>query len=256
MLSGSLVAHRALYARALLRCGADGVPGTCRVWWQDGLLAESASDPALWFLSTVSGVRPDTLGAALRLAGAPGWVGAPALLLAPGLDGELDGLLTAAGYERDGGRTVAIRALTALPGQDRESGVEQARTVDGRAEFRRVLLDGYGVAGTVAALLAAEHRQSEARAFLAYEHGTAAGAAAYTVHGEVAVFGGASTLPVFRGRGVQTRLLAYRLHAAAAEGCDLAVATAAQGSVSESNLERSGFSLHRCPRWTRNAHGL
>jgi GNAT superfamily N-acetyltransferase len=253
MWSRSLVAHRALYGRALLRCGADGVPGRCRVWWQDGLLAESASDPALWFLSTVSGVRPETLAGALRLADDPAWGGtAPALLLVPGLVGALDALLTAAGYERDGGRTVAIRDLTALPERDREPVVERAWTVDERAWFRRVLLDGYGVAGSAAELLAAEHRRPEVRGFLAYEDATAVGAAAYTVHGEVAVLGGASTLPAFRGRGVQTGLLTHRLHAAAAEGCDLAVATAAPGSVSESNLERSGFSVLRCPRWTRS----
>lgn len=258
MWSRSLVAHRALYARALLRSGAEAVPGRCRVWWQDGLLAESASDPALSFLSTVSGVGPDTFAAALRLAGAPGWGGAsPALLLAPGLEGALDAQLAAAGYERDGGRTVAIRNLTALPGLDGgELVIELARTAEERAEFQRVLLDGYGVVGAVAELLAAEHRQPEVRGFLAYESGTAFGAAAYTVHGDVAVIGGASTLPDFRGRGVQRGLLAHRLHGAAAEGCDLAVATATPGSVSEANLGRAGFSLLRCPRWTRRARGL
>jgi hypothetical protein len=47
-----------LHRRAGLACGAglDAVLGRFRVWEEAGLLAVLATDPALGFLSTVSGV--------------------------------------------------------------------------------------------------------------------------------------------------------------------------------------------------------
>jgi len=54
---------------------------------------------------------------------------------------------------------------------------------------------------------------------------------------------GASTLPAFRNRGVQTALLKQRLARAAAENCDLAVCIAAPGSSSQRNVVRLGFSV-------------
>jgi ribosomal protein S18 acetylase RimI-like enzyme len=53
----------------------------------------------------------------------------------------------------------------------------------------------------------------------------------------------ASTLPEFRGRGVQTALLRARLAAARAAGCALAVVMARPQNVSARNTERAGFRL-------------
>jgi len=50
-----------------------------------------------------------------------------------------------------------------------------------------------------------------------------------------------ATLPAYRGRGVQSALLAERLRLAAAGGCELAVAEARPGSTSQRNMERLGF---------------
>lgn len=53
----------------------------------------------------------------------------------------------------------------------------------------------------------------------------------------------ASTLPEFRGRGVQAALLQARLVAAKAAGCALAVVMARPANTSARNTERAGFRL-------------
>jgi len=80
-----------------------------------------------------------------------------------------------------------------------------------------------------------------AHCFLAFVEGTVAGGAALSVREGVCGLFGASTLPEFRGRGVQSALLKARLESAAAQGCDVAVSIAQPGSVSHRNIERQGF---------------
>jgi GNAT superfamily N-acetyltransferase len=60
--------------------------------------------------------------------------------------------------------------------------------------------------------------------------------------GAVAFFGDA-TLRSFRGRGVQSALIARRARLARDAGCDLAVACVIPGSGSHRNYERLGFQL-------------
>jgi GNAT superfamily N-acetyltransferase len=71
--------------------------------------------------------------------------------------------------------------------------------------------------------------------------------AAISIHGQVAVLGGAATLPEARGRGAQALLLRTRLAIAIEVGCTLATATAAAGSTSLRNLARAGFVIHERP---------
>ncbi len=73
--------------------------------------------------------------------------------------------------------------------------------------------------------------------------GPPAGGASLRRSEGVAQLCGAATLPGFRCRGVQAGLLAARLHAAAAGGCDLAVVTTPPGSRSQHNVQRRGFAL-------------
>lgn len=77
--------------------------------------------------------------------------------------------------------------------------------------------------------------------FLAFVNGAVAGGTAVSAGGGVCGLFGASTLPAFRCRGVQSALLATRLAWAREKGCDLAVSIAEPGSVSHRNIERSGF---------------
>ena len=57
----------------------------------------------------------------------------------------------------------------------------------------------------------------------------------------IAAFFGTATLPEYRGRGVQTALIAQRLHEAALAGCEYAVVSTMPGSGSQRNMERRGF---------------
>lgn len=57
----------------------------------------------------------------------------------------------------------------------------------------------------------------------------------------MALLSGASTLPAFRRRGVQTALIHSRLHLAQMAGCDFATTATLPGSISQHSMERHGF---------------
>jgi hypothetical protein len=79
--------------------------------------------------------------------------------------------------------------------------------------------------------------------YLARVDGAVAGGATLAIREGVAGLFGASTLPEFRNRGVQTALLDVRLARAAETECDLAVCLAQPGSASQRNVMRKGFSV-------------
>lgn len=80
--------------------------------------------------------------------------------------------------------------------------------------------------------------------YLARRGGEPAGGGSLRLGGDgVAVLCGAATHPAHLRRGVQSALLAARLAAAHAAGCDLAVVTTQPGSKSQQNVERRGFQL-------------
>jgi GNAT superfamily N-acetyltransferase len=95
------------------------------------------------------------------------------------------------------------------------------------------------------ALRAAEAQllKSGARPYLVRLDGEIVGGGSFRVAGRVAQLGGAATLPAHRRRGVQSALIAHRLHAAAAAGCDVATVTTQPGSTSQQNVQRAGFEL-------------
>jgi len=59
----------------------------------------------------------------------------------------------------------------------------------------------------------------------------------------IAALFGAATLPEYRGRGVQSALIALRLYEASKAGCEYAVVSTNPGSGSQRNMERRGFRL-------------
>ena len=59
----------------------------------------------------------------------------------------------------------------------------------------------------------------------------------------IAALYGAATLPAFRNLGVQSALIARRLHEAALAGCEYAVVSTQPASGSQRNMERRGFRL-------------
>ncbi len=79
--------------------------------------------------------------------------------------------------------------------------------------------------------------------FMAVQRGAPIAAGSLSIHGEVALLAGASTVPAARGQGAQRALLAARLAYAGAHGCSVAMMGAAPGSGSQRNAERSGFRI-------------
>jgi GNAT superfamily N-acetyltransferase len=77
--------------------------------------------------------------------------------------------------------------------------------------------------------------------YLARIDGRVAGGATLALRGTVAGLFGASTLPDFRKRGVQTALLHKRMQRAAEARCTLAMSLAQPGSDSQRNITRLGF---------------
>lgn len=60
---------------------------------------------------------------------------------------------------------------------------------------------------------------------------------------DIALLGGASTLPAFRKQGIQTDLLKARLAYAQGQGCHWSMVTTEPGSISQKNVERLGFQV-------------
>ncbi len=82
----------------------------------------------------------------------------------------------------------------------------------------------------------------EATAYLTLQDGQPAGSGAVSIRpGDFAVFYSDTTLPVFRGRGLQPAVIAARLDQAHAAGCTVAVANTSPGTASQRNYERAGF---------------
>src|SRR5271168_4208285 len=77
--------------------------------------------------------------------------------------------------------------------------------------------------------------------YLALVDGKPAAGGTLAMRDGVAGLFGASTLPEFRNRGLQTALLQVRLERARAAGCDLAVSLARPGGASERNIARQGL---------------
>jgi GNAT superfamily N-acetyltransferase len=77
--------------------------------------------------------------------------------------------------------------------------------------------------------------------YFARVDGKIAGGATLALRGRIAGLFGASTLPQFRNRGVQTALIHARMQRAAERGCELAMSIALPGSASQRNITRRGF---------------
>jgi GNAT superfamily N-acetyltransferase len=79
--------------------------------------------------------------------------------------------------------------------------------------------------------------------FLAELDGEPGAAGALFIHEGVAVFGGATTVPEMRRRGLQAALLEERLRYAFERHCGIAMMVAEAGSNSQRNAERKGFRI-------------
>jgi GNAT superfamily N-acetyltransferase len=124
--------------------------------------------------------------------------------------------------------------------------VEPCTSTDGEL-WARTILGGFSGQRSdnednLSALLSLFHQPGSV-CLLARVDGEPAGAGALSVHERVAAMYGASTLPRFRRRGVQTALI-HALVAEASDGaCNVIYTLTEPGSVSHRNLERQEFRL-------------
>ena len=145
-----------------------------------------------------------------------------------------------------------LALLTTAPGLDflnSISGLTEAGTQDEELLFLDTLAAGYSPSPVLGRFLRAEHSAAGIRRFLAWQGDWPVAAAAFSVHRNAAVFGGAATVPAARRLGAQTALLNHRLIQAAVAGAHAAVVTAAPESASARNLARVGFKIRRRHGW-------
>ncbi len=103
--------------------------------------------------------------------------------------------------------------------------------------------ENFPVTREILEVMGAFARGQNVECYLARVDGAVAGGGTLTMHDGVAGLFGASTLPAFRKRGIQTALLQARLDSARAAGCELAACLAQPGSVSQRNVMRQNFSV-------------
>jgi GNAT superfamily N-acetyltransferase len=117
--------------------------------------------------------------------------------------------------------------------------------LSGAADWVRVSLEAFAAPHPATLdtldIFTAAFAWDKASYFSAYIDGAAAGGGAMHVLDGVAHLFAGSTLPAYRGRGVQTALIRARLAYARELGCDLVFSEAEPGSGSQRNLEREGF---------------
>lgn len=247
-------AERCLHDRsrtAFAAAASAGQPGCFRAFEHHGLLALLTTSPDLSFLNSVCGLTGESVRALPGVLAIFAAAGAPPPRLAT--DGPaLAGGLLRLGYGPAQPRPVATIDLLArarIPAEPHGLRLTEALTPEAERVFLDTLTAGYGASPALSSFLRAEHRADGMRQFVAWQGHQPVAAAAFSMHGRVAVLGGAATVPAARGSGAQTALLHHRLDQAAAAGADAATATAAAGSPSARNLARIGFNVRYRLGW-------
>jgi GNAT superfamily N-acetyltransferase len=247
-------AERCLHDRsgaAFAAATGAGLPGQFRAFEHDGLLALLTTSPDLSFLNSVCGLTSESLDALPAVLAIFAAAGAPLPRLAT--DGPaLAGRLRQLGFGPAQARPVATIDLLprrGFPAQPYGLRVTEARTPEQERVFLDTLDVGYDAPLELSGFLRAEHTAGGMRRFVAWRGRQPVAAAAFSMHGKVAVLGGAATVPAARRSGAQAALLHHRLNQAAAAGANAATATAAPESVSVRNLARIGFDVRYRPGW-------
>jgi GNAT superfamily N-acetyltransferase len=216
-----------------------GIPGVRIERFGRAWAPVNPDEPELDFQNRVIGLVPEDAGeldailAFYLEAGVRPWFELP-----PADDfWRLSGPLVASGALPIGFHTVLYGEPALFDADPRVREVGQ-----GEAElFADVLLRGHGVPDEVPRGHVARWAASPtSRLFVAEVDGVAAAAGALAL-GEVANLANASTLPQFRGRGLQSALIRARI--AAAAGAELVCAGASWASQSQRNLERAGLRI-------------
>lgn len=78
-------------------------------------------------------------------------------------------------------------------------------------------------------------------AFAVYDHNQIIAGATIAMHGDACDLGVTSTLPKYRGLGLQKKLVQHRLDFARQHGLNIAMVTTEPGSISDLNIQKMGF---------------
>lgn len=78
-------------------------------------------------------------------------------------------------------------------------------------------------------------------AFAVFDKDNIVAGATIAMHGDICDLGVTSTLPIYRGQGLQKQLAITRLNYAKQQGMSLATVTTEPGSISDINLQKIGF---------------
>jgi GNAT superfamily N-acetyltransferase len=163
--------------------------------------------------------------------------------------------LSARGYRLTGFENVLGRGISAAAPPDLR-GIEIEPMTDATLpEWKRISVEGFAHADqsgvpadqhtreVIAQVLDDVLRARAVDRYLARRDGVQVGAAGMRVHEGVALLAGSTTLAEHRRRGVQSALIAWRLHEAASRGATLAIIDTAPGTQSQANVMKHGFSL-------------
>ncbi len=183
--------------------------------------------------------------------------------LCPMADSSVPQLLTSRGYTVESFINSYVRELTTKDLREVKIdgiGISRIQNKDAQS-FVSWSVDGYKDGGRAEALLETLARvavlREDTSLYIATVDGKVAGSGAMalieTSQGGVAHLYIDSTLPEFRGRGVQAALLKARLADAKKAGYDLASVQARPGNGSCRNIERAGFSLAYTKTWCLKA---
>ncbi len=238
-------AHQELHPA--LSVGADPLAGGYLIYTGDGMPINRAV--GLGGCGPVGAAELDLVEQFYRRRHLP-----PRIDVCPLADGSLLELLTLRGYRLERFYSVLLYSLSepalselGVP-ESAPAGIKVSQAGPDDAElWLQTVAQGFEEADVPTQatfdILAPNFYTSHAACFFAWVDGQPAGGGGMYVHEGVAEFGGASTRPEFRRRGVQMALLRARLAAAREQGCDLAMALTSPGSASQRNVERVGFRL-------------
>jgi GNAT superfamily N-acetyltransferase len=138
-------------------------------------------------------------------------------------------------------RPVEKTAAAALP-----AGIEIQKAAEGEIDLWTLTVsqgfaEHYPVTQELLGIMRMFAEGKNTECYFARVDGKIAGGATVALRGRIAGLFGASTLPQFRNRGVQTALLHARMQRAAERGCELAMSIALPGSASQRNITRQEF---------------
>jgi GNAT superfamily N-acetyltransferase len=174
---------------------------------------------------------------------------AAALEICPLADLSLYQMLAKRGYQLAEVSNVLVRDLKSATGEEfagKSAEVVTRPAGAGEADlWTLTVAQGFAehvpVTREITDIMSGFYHRENASSYLAFINGEVAGGGAVATHKGVGGLFGASTLPAFRRRGVQTALLAARLAWAREQACDVAVSITQPGSISQRNIERFGF---------------